>query len=157
VLVIAVAVYAKVTGPDPGYTGAPGDIGNCVFCHDTFHTENSGPGTVTISGQPAVYQPGQQYTLNVTVQQSSQQKRFGFQMTALDASNNRAGTLASMGSDTQVLDTTGPGGRQYIEHTQQGTTPTGANSRTWQVRWTAPDSDVGTVIFYIAGNAANGD
>src|SRR5262249_34685978 len=102
-----------------------------------------------------VYQPGQQYTLTVTVQQSNR-VRYGFQMTALNMSNTRAGTLTSLGSDTQVLSATGPGERQYIEHTQPGTSPNGLNSRIWHVGWTAPDSDIGTVVFYVAGNAADG-
>src|ERR1700759_3938761 len=94
-LVATVVVYAKVTGPDPGYTNAPNDIGNCTFCHDT-NTLNSGTGTVTVSGGPVggVYEPRQQYTLTITVQQNKRQ-RFGFQMTALDGTNHRAGTLAS--------------------------------------------------------------
>lgn len=157
-LTITAVVYAKITGPDPGYTNAPSDIGNCVACHDTFHTENVGPGSLTVSGGPinGVYQPGQQYTLTVTVAQANRQ-RYGFQMTALDGAMIRAGTLAAVGSDAQVLAESGFGGRQYVEHTEAGTLPNAANSRVWQVRWTAPDTDVGTVIFYVAGNAANGD
>lgn len=159
-LTITAVVYAKITGPEPGYTNAPNDIGNCVFCHDTFHAENVGSGTVTVAGGPinGVYEPGQQYTLTVTVSQSQpRRQRFGFQMTALDGSNHRAGTLAALSGDAQVLSETGFGGRQYIEHTEPGTLPNASNSRVWQVRWTAPDTDVGTVAFYIAGNAANGD
>lgn len=157
-LVITAVVYAKVTGPEPGYTNAPNDIGNCVFCHDTFHTENVGPGSISITGDPigGVYVPGQAYTLTVTVEQRNR-GAYGFQLTALDSSNHRAGTLASLNSETQVLSQTGFGGRQYIEHTQQGTFPNASRSRVWQVRWTAPDTDIGTVIFYMAGNAANGD
>ena len=151
----AVVVYAKVTGPEPGYTGAPGDIGNCTNCHDTFENPNVGPGTFTISGNPVTYQPGQQYQLTATVQQAARAK-FGFQLTAIDSNGNRAGTLASLGSDTQVLSETGLGGRQYIEHTQSGTIPSQTGRGSWQLRWTAPDTDVGTVRFFAAGNAANG-
>src|ERR1051325_9990465 len=117
-LAMSLVVYAKVTGPEPGYTNAPGDLGNCTACHDTFHTENVGPGSVNVTGGPigGIYQPGQQYTLNVTVQQSGRQ-RYGFQMTAIDKNLNRAGTFTALGEDTQVLDDTGTGGRQYIEHT----------------------------------------
>jgi hypothetical protein len=157
-LAMSLVVYAKVTGPEPGYTNAPGDLGNCTACHDTFHTENVGPGSVNLTGNPigGIYQPGQQYTLNITVQQSGRQ-RYGFQLTAIDKNLNRAGTFTALGEDTQVLDDTGTGGRQYVEHTEVGTSPSGGISRTWQVRWTAPSTDVGTVRFYVAGNAANGD
>jgi hypothetical protein len=158
ILLAAVVVYAKVTGPESSYTGAPGDINSCVACHDTFHEANVGPGAVRVEGSPidGVYQPGQQYTLNVTVQQTGRQ-RYGFQLTAVDLNGSRAGTLASIGPDTRVNPDAGVGGRQYVEHMEMGTFPTAAGSRTWQVRWSAPSADVGTVRFYVAGNGANGD
>jgi hypothetical protein len=65
--------------------------------------------------------------------------------------------LVPVTSDTQVNGETGFGGRQYIQHSQSGTLPSAPDRRVWQVRWTAPSSDVGTVRFYVAGNAANGN
>ena len=139
ILFTAVVTYAKVTGPDAGYTDAPGDLGNCTSCHDTYHDPNVGPGSVRMNGVPASYNPGQEYTLSVTVQQGIRQ-RFGFQLTAVDQNGNRAGTLAPMSSDSQVNPDTGAGGRQYIEHTEIGSLANGPGSRTWQVRWTAPST-----------------
>lgn len=156
ILVIGLAVYASVTGPEARYTNAPGDIGNCVQCHDTFHEANVGPGSLRLNGTPPVYEPGQNYTFAVTVQQGGRQ-RFGFQLTAIDKDGNRAGSLTPLGGDTQSNPDTGLGSRQYIQHTQPGANPTAAGTRTWQIRWTAPATDVGTVRFYVAGNAANGD
>jgi hypothetical protein len=156
ILFVTIVAYAKITGPDAKYTNAPGDLGNCTSCHDEFHDPNVGPGSVRMTNVPTVYNPGQQYTVNVIVQQNNRQ-RFGYQLTVVDQNGNRAGTLAPQSSDSQVNQETGAGGRQYIEHTEIGTFPNGANSRTWQVRWTAPSSDVGTVRFWFAGNAANGD
>ncbi len=156
VLFVTSVAYAKITGPDAGYTDAPGDLGNCTACHDTFEVPNVGPGSVNLSGAPSVYNPGQQYTLMVTVQQNNRH-RFGFQLTALDQTGNRAGTLASVSSDSQVNPETGFGGRQYIEHTQIGTLATGVSSRTWAIQWIAPSTDAGTVNFWFAGNAANDD
>src|SRR5215211_1118363 len=122
ILLAAVVAYAKITGPEAMYTGAPGDIGSCVACHDTFHEANVGPGSVRVEGGPIndVYQPGQQYTLNVTVQQTGRQ-RYGFQLTAVDLNGNKAGTLGSISPDTQVNPDAGVGGRQYIEHMEMGT------------------------------------
>lgn len=156
ILFVTAVAYAKITGPDAGYTNAPGDLGNCTSCHDTFHDPNVGPGSVRMTGIPAVYEPGQQYTVSVIVQQANRQ-RYGFQLTTVDQNGNRAGTLSANGADSQVNFNTGFGGRQYIEHTQPGTFPNGVNSRTWQVQWTAPSTDIGTVRFWFAGNAANGD
>ena len=156
ILFAAAVAYAKVTGPDAGYTNAPGDLGNCTACHDTFHDPNVGPGSVSLDGAPTIYNPGQQYTLMLTVQQlQNKRKRFGFQLTAISQNGNRAGTLAPLGSDSQLNPETGVGGRQYIEHTEIGTFPTGLGSRTWAFRWTAPATDVGTVSFWFAGNAAD--
>jgi hypothetical protein len=156
VLFLALVAYAKVTGPDAGYTGAPNDIGSCVACHDTFHEANVGPGNVQILTLPAVYTPGQQYSISVRTQQGGRDK-FGFQLTAVTQTGNRAGTFTPLDNSTQVNPSTGVGGRQYMEHTEQGTDASIVGSRIWQLRWTAPASDVGTVTFYVAGNAANND
>src|SRR5262249_26064361 len=47
--------------------------------------------------------------------------------------------------------------RQYINHTIQGTFPTGTNQGSWSFKWRAPAASVGRVTFYAAGNAANGN
>lgn len=156
ILFVTGVAYAKITGPDAGYTDAPGDLGNCTACHDSFVSPNVGPGTLSLSGAPEVYTPGEQYNLTITVQQNHKH-RFGFQLTAIDKNGNRAGTLVPVSSDSQLTPDTGIGGRQYIEHTQIGTLATGANSRTWTIRWTAPSTDIGTVFFWFAGNAADDD
>lgn len=153
VLFASVIAYASADGPEPGYTNAPGDLGNCTACHD-HHSANQGPGSVRINGLPSVYEPGNTYNFSVTTAQAGR-VRFGFQLTCIDTSLKRAGTLASLDGNTQVLFETGPGNRQYIEHTNPGSLAPFAGSRTWQLRWTAPSTDVGTVVFYFAGNATN--
>lgn len=153
VLFASVTAYASVTGPEPGYTNAPGDLGNCTSCHD-HHLVNQGSGSVRVNGLPPFYQPGEAYIFTVTTAQAGR-VRFGFQLTAIDGTGNRAGTLANLDSGTQVIPQTGAGGRQYIEHTDQGTFANGVGSRTWQIRWTAPSTDIGTVRFYVAGNATD--
>ena len=65
VLFASIVAYASVDGPEPGYTDAPGDLGNCTACHD-HHLVNQGPGSVQISGLPAVYEPGKIYNFTVT-------------------------------------------------------------------------------------------
>ncbi|HWN99416.1 MAG TPA: choice-of-anchor V domain-containing protein [Blastocatellia bacterium] len=152
-LFASIVAYASADGPEPGYTNAPNDLGNCTACHDK-HLVDTGTGNVRINGLPAVYQPGQTYTFTVTTSQANR-IRFGFQLTALDMLSKRAGTLATMDGNTQLLGQTGVGGRQYIEHTNQGTLSAVLGSRTWQLRWTAPATDIGVVRFYAAGNATN--
>jgi hypothetical protein len=156
ILLIVAIAYANSTGPEARHTGAPGDIGSCVQCHDTFEVANVGPGSVRIDNLPTVYTPGQAYTLRVVVQQAAR-PRFGFQLTSINMDGDRAGTLTPLGADTQINAVTGTGDRQYIQHTETGTSPTVSGSRTWQVGWVAPSTDIGTVRFYVAGNAANND
>jgi hypothetical protein len=157
ILVLAAAAYAYATGPNQGYTGAPGDFGDCTACHDTFGVANVGPGSVTINQAPSVYEPGQSYTMLVALQ-DPQARRWGFELTGIDGQGNRAGTFAPLGSDTQIASTGPPVlDRQYIEHTLLGTFPGTTGGHTWQVQWTAPASDAGAVHFYVAGNAANDD
>jgi hypothetical protein len=151
---VGVAYASALTGPEPGYTNAPGDIGNCTVCHDHPGQINVGSGSVRVDGVPAVYETGRDYTLTVRVQHGGR-IRFGFQLTAIDGSGSRAGTLSSLGEETQVITGSGVlGNRQYAEHTQPGTSGS-VNSHTWEIRWTAPSSDIGPVTFYVAGNAAD--
>jgi hypothetical protein len=152
ILFLPIIAYASAFGPAFGHTGAPGDNGNCTACH--VGNVGSGPGSVAVTGIPNAYTPGQTYLLTVTVQQGGRQK-FGFQLTAIDASNNRAGALVALTGETQLNPVQGQGDRQYIEHTQQGTI--GSGTRSWQIQWTAPATDIGAVRFFVAGNAANND
>jgi uncharacterized protein (TIGR03437 family) len=48
---------------------------------------------------------------------------------------------------------------QYMEHSLTGynTTRGHTGSQTFEFDWTPPSSDVGNLVFYLAGNAANGD
>ncbi len=157
VTLITIVAYASQFGPERGHTGAPGDLGDCTVCHDDRIPANSGGGRVQIGNAPAVYQPGQSYTLTVMVQDSSPgRRRWGFQLTAIDTAGNKAGALSPLGGDTQIA-TTGSsvGDRVYIEHSQVGTAPGATGGHTWQFRWTAPSTDVGTVSFFAAGNAAD--
>jgi hypothetical protein len=158
VLGIAAIAFAHATGPDQGYTDAPGDLGNCTACHDNFPA-NSGPGSLNLSGNPAVYTPGQNYTLAIVLQDSrADRRRWGFQLTAIDGNGNRAGTFTPLGSDTQIASTGTPIlDRQYIEHTTIGTFAGTSGGHTWHLQWTAPVTDAGAVHFYFAGNAANND
>lgn len=152
-LFASITAYASMKGPEPGYTDAPGDLGNCTACHD-HNLVNGGSGSVKVNGLPSVYEPGQAYTFTVTTAQSGR-VRFGFQLTAIDSAFSRAGSLTPVDGATQVLTQTGLGGRQYIEHTEQGTLSSITGSRTWPMRWTAPATDIGAVRFYFAGNATD--
>src|SRR5262244_1777116 len=106
---------AFAEGPNPGHTGAPGELTCAVAgCHGG--QPNTGPGQFLIMA-PSSYEPGQTYELRVEhMTADTSRRRWGFQLTALDGLNQRAGDLRNINGLTQVLEG-GPGGnRQYIEH-----------------------------------------
>ena len=144
------------SGPPAGYTGAPGEV-DCTACHTSFEV-NSGEGSVSISGLPDAYIPGQQVALTVTVDHSDG-FLYGFQVTAIDETGKEAGDLVPTDVvNTQERSTTIDGQpRQYIEHTFSGTFPLVFNQRSWTFTWVAPATDVGPVTFYAAGNGADGN
>ena len=146
-------VGAFAEGPNPGHSGAPGELTCAVSgCHGG--EPNTGPGQFQITA-PSSYEPGKTYQITVTHSTTdTSRRRWGFQLTALDGSSNKAGDFQST-SITQVLQG-GPGGnRQYIEHNFLGTFQGQPSGAMWTVDWVAPSSDVGRVTFYAAGNQAN--
>jgi glucose/arabinose dehydrogenase len=146
------------SGPPAGFTHAPGEL-DCSECHTT---PAQSTGTISLNA-PQRYTPGQTYDITVTHSTPDPTRvRWGFELTALDSSDLKAGALAPADNFTQVLNNSGPfPSRQYIEHTRNGNVDgTFAGQQfgaSWTFKWTAPDSDVGPVTFYVAGNQANGD
>ncbi len=145
-------VGANVTGPVASLTGAPGES-TCTSCH------GGGPtgGTLAITGLPASYSPNQEVIITVTLTQSNRM-RYGFQLTVIDDAGRRAGDLTPLDSRTMTKTNNVMGNqRQYINHTQAGTSPSSATTGSWSFTWRAPAQFVGRITFYAAGNAANGD
>ncbi|MDT5060485.1 MAG: hypothetical protein QOH63_944, partial [Acidobacteriota bacterium] len=147
--------YAYSSGPPAGYTHAPGEF-DCSECH--LPQPDAGTGHISIN-VPQTYVPGQTYQITVTHANADPTRlRWGFELTALDDSNSKAGELQSMDVRTQVLNNQGPGAsRQYIEHTSSGTFIGQQGGASWTFNWTAPPTNVGPVTFYVAGNQANND
>ena len=144
-LVTTVSSYSG--GPPGGYTGAPGEQ-TCTACHN----QNSGVGQFSITA-PATYVPGQTYQIQVThTTTDSTRLRWGFELTTLDGTNSPAGNFADLSAFTQTV---GDNGRFYIEHTFDGTFGGQQFGAQWTFNWIAPGEDVGTVVFYAAGNQAN--
>jgi len=143
------------TGPDPGRTGAPGEL-TCATaeCHGT--ARNTGPGQFSIFA-PAQYEPEQTYQIVVRHRTDDlTRRRWGFQITALTSSNARAGAWRSLNDQTQIVEDNLPGfRRQYAEHTDQGTFREQAGGASWTLNWTAPAADAGPITFYAAGNQAD--
>src|SRR5256714_2356420 len=141
-------------GPPAGYTPAPGEV-TCCACHTTPALSY---GTISLNA-PQHYTPGETYDITVTHDtQDPTRVRWGSDLTALASAAQKAGALAPSDDLRQVVNDQGPfPSRQYIEHTSKGTFPGQQNGASWTFKWTAPDTDVGPVTFYVAGNQANGD
>jgi hypothetical protein len=111
-----------------------------------------------LAGVPDRYKPGEQYLLTISLTQKDQ-KRWGFQLTALDSSYQSAGVLIPAAEHfTQKKTESMPDNseRQYVGHTAAGTYPGKVSGPvTWEFLWQAPSKDAGPVYFYSAANAAN--
>jgi len=160
-------LFGYAQGPDATVAGVPGE-NTCAACH----AGSSGSGSVTVTfSNGANYTPGMTQHLVVTVADAAQ-RRWGFQLTARQSGNSKAqaGTFTP-GSDgyTQLVCSdvnyqhenwgTCPASMplQYIEHTLNGTRLGTTKSASFAFDWTPPASDVGSIVIYVAGNAANGD
>jgi hypothetical protein len=146
-----------VTRQQKGYTGAPGDQpSTCITCH------NSGTFAPTATlqildatGTTAVtkYTLGAEYTLRLTITATSgTPMAYGFQMIDIRKkdSANVKGFLPKTSQAMDIgIDTIAASGRVYAEHNAK------LASNIINVKWKAPATDLGTIVFYAAGNAVN--
>ena len=137
IIFIAFTVQAGAHASYIGYSGAPGSRGLCSQgCHPT---RDFAP-TVTVTGFPANYAPGQQYTVSVAHQSGSSIANFNCSVRIGTGSNN-AGVLAA-GTNTATY-----------SHTLEtnGIHWSSSNINSGNFIWTAPASGTGLVHLYWAG------
>jgi uncharacterized protein (TIGR03437 family) len=168
-------VHGYEFGPDPGYTGAPGDNRtSCIAsgCHSG--TVNSGPGNVRIllpAGNSGTYTPGQSMQLLVQITDATK-AAYGFELTARTGGGNtsQAGDFSTADANTQVICADGSSkanGKtcpaafpvECIEHTLAGYTASLNRTPgfTYTMNWTPPATDSGTITLYVAANAGPGN
>lgn len=172
-------LLAESAIPSLGYTGAnavPSDHGgqNCSTCHNSFgaaNSDSSGSMQITIANPtPNTYIPNITQTIKILVQHPST-TRWGFQITVREVSDETqsVGTFsASAPGDlvqTQVVCDNGSqfgsappcvNQRQYAEHKGTAISTVGGSIE-FDIPWTAPSTEVGTLHIYAAAVAANGD
>jgi len=184
---IPIVLWAHIAGPDPGYTGNPADQGGATCANSGCHVgtpnnpANKGSVSISFSGGSS-YTPGAVQHLTITISDpATTQRAWGFQVTARLASSgtSTAGNFtAPPGTPpaTQVLCAppnnfllefaTNDGQNcpktytlQFAEHTIAGETASVGKTGSYQytVDWTPPSTNVGDIVFYVAGNAANGN
>ncbi len=140
------------SGASTGKTGAPGES-NCTECHTGSVQSGTTENLLLVgnAGGPITsYVPGQSYT--VTLSMSSSPSKKGMQVTALNSSNQAAGSFSTITGGGVAI--TNGSGKTYANHTAASTLPTFPG---WAWTWTAPATNVGPVDFYVATNKANGN
>lgn len=160
-LLAPVFLHARSTGSPINRTGAPTDGGqDCTACHTTNRPANSDSrGFVRINA--VNYTPGQKQSIRVTIFHPEAQ-RWGFSFTSRLASDEtrKAGIITPNESVQVLCDPSGnaPCGtdREFATHIQSATRNGANGSQTYTFEWTPPESASGDIVFYAAGNAANG-
>jgi len=95
------------------------------------------------------YLPGETYTVSLKINHTGLPAGYGFQMVCLTENDNEP--INSFSDFPQDVGEVTLLGRQYVEQSRR--IPVDSISMTW----TAPAKETGSVIFYAAGNAVNGD
>ena len=157
--------HAFSTGPPATRTGAPAVGGVaaelvCTACHNSFALNLPGA-TLQLLDVPDFYWPDSLYTIRVRLTSTfgtAAQRRWGFEITAVTASDGQGAGTFDVTGDPNIQLVTGAGvyaSRKYVEHTSAGTFPGTAGPTEWAIRWRTPPTDVGRIFFFAAGNAAN--
>jgi hypothetical protein len=173
---VALASPLSHSGPVASKTGAPAIAGKsaeglCVNCHQTFDglgnlrpNLNLPGGGVEILDLPAEYEAGAIYPIRVRLWSDSTvsipTRKWGFQLTAVRESDGEGGGLFQLPDADTLQFKAGSGdfaSRLYVEHTALGNRDGLVGPIEWTLSWIAPDPPVGTVRFFVAGNAANGN
>lgn len=142
-----------------GYTGSPVD--QSVTCNSCHFGGNYGAsanlevfdaaGTAAVSS----YELGKQYTIRLTITVSTGTPTgYGFQMIDLRQSNNVnvKGFLPTAQQTTGIaVNTITSTGNIYAEHSSR------LNTKIINVKWKAPSTNLGVIVFYAAANAVNGN
>jgi hypothetical protein len=116
---------------------------------------NPSGGSIAITGFPDVYEPGQRYSVTVTLA-SLAAIRWGFQATVLNGRNKRAGKLLETDSAmTKVVRGKIITDRVYVEQTAAGSYRGVRGMVSWTFDWQAPKKARGALTIYVCGNAGN--
>jgi hypothetical protein len=131
-------------------SGAP-SANTCAQCHNSGAFNSSVSVEVFEEGTSTAvsdYLPGIVYDVKVKVSADAGASGFGSQTTVLDANNAPIASFSAPSANSQL--TTLASGRQFLEQSSTG-------SDEFTAKWTAPAAGTGSVTFYAAGNAINGN
>ncbi len=149
--VIPLMIVGFTSAPPPMRSGAPGEetcwSSGCHMTDSGALFEDSDSVAIHFPDGPT-YQPGVPQMLRLDIN-DPMGVVFGFQLSARNGENGQAGNLASLDASTSVNTA---GGVQYLGH---NITP--KTEGMFEFEWTPPSADVGKIMMYVAGNAANGN
>lgn len=157
-LSLAAIPYAlgRSDGAGAGFSGGPATSGdNCTACHLPLPND-VGSGYVELLNAPRRYRPSGLYDMSVRVV-DPEQAGAGFSISAENLTSflgtfviaDALRTEFADGNANYVTQT----GEAYAESLAQWDAQGGAHQ--FPVRWQAPGNDVGSVTFFVAGNAVN--
>ncbi len=157
-IVILTSAVNSAFGPSGPYANAPGEPSTCTSCHGgSLITSGTNWNRVLLKGDFTGngYIPDSTYNITISHKQTGI-KKFGFLTTVLDLNNNPVGTLTAVGSRNSKFTATISGQtRQYIQHTNAGTSTVATDSTNWTFQWKAPSNNVGKVKFYVIVMSTN--
>jgi hypothetical protein len=157
--IISASPKRSSSGAPVSSTGAPNEE-SCAKsgCHDD-NSINSGKATLSIDLGDSIanYTPGKTYSLKIKITENAV-TRFGFQVVALNHNNVNAGKfhLTDRAKTQLISNNLELTDRQYVTYTFAGTDGINGASE-WDINWTAPNSNVGPITFYVAGVSADDD
>lgn len=138
------------TGALPENTNAPGEL-TCgrAPCHNIPNNVGSAQIGIDVDEGAGTYRAGDTLTVTVSIE-GAQSPRNGFQITALDAANQKIGTwVLTAPQQMQVINGIGLP-RRYVTHRAAGNM-----QASWSMEWAAPEEDAGDITFYASVLDAN--
>jgi hypothetical protein len=158
---LPLSALAFKEGPYPNVTGGFGER-SCHLCH-LDNPVNAPGGTLTLSGVPASYVPGQTYEITVSLAREGM-RRGGFEIAARFAggklNGRQAGSWKVPDARLQLIPGAVDKSLTFVQHNLQGSRTATPGSNMWTIEWTAPSPTPGsgsTVQFNVAANASNND
>jgi hypothetical protein len=141
---------------DGPFTGGFGES-TCHSCHFDYDLNMDG-GSLSITGFPDRYEQGQDYPISIRIE-SERLEVGGFQVTTrFKESGSQAGSFSWEGNRLRFTPESSVGDSlKYLQHSGEGTVPTGERFVEWSFTWTAPSDADGEVLLHAASNAGNYD
>jgi hypothetical protein len=145
-------------GPYPNVTGGFGER-SCHLCH-LDNALNAPGGSVSITGIPPTYAPGETYQVTVSLAREGM-RRGGFEIASRFASGKQKGRQAGSWRITDARMQLIPGAVDkkltFVQHNLVGSRTATPGTNSWTIEWTAPAAPAAPVQFNVAANASNND